>query len=495
MKLLRLTALLGLAAVLTTRAAGEERNGWPALVRQTDSAGRTESWRAAGPFLFGKPAEDGGKASGFRPFYVTRQNAHGLTVETTVLYPLFFYRTDGEVFNWSVLDLINRSGRADGAPATPAEKRETFDIWPFWFSRQTGSPETSYHALFPVAGTITQRFGKDRLSWTLWPLYLEATAHGTTTTSTPWPFVRTTRGAAHGFALWPLFGRLAKPGAFDRRFWLWPFAWHNTIQPADDAPAGTPATRQFGILPFYARDQRAGFLDEIFLWPFFGYTERTMPYHYHETRYLWPFLVQGRGDNRLVNRWGPFYTHSVIKGMDKTWVLWPFVREAHWTDAGITQTKTQFFFFLYWSLDQRIAARPERAHATKTFLWPFFSKWDNGAGHRQFQALSPIEVFFPGNERVRQSWTPLFALYRYDHRAPDDESHDLLWGAITWRRESGHREFHVGPLFSVDSRAEQKRYVLANGLLALEHRADTGRWKFFWFDFPNRPGNAGNSPR
>ena len=26
--------------------------------------------------------------------------------------------------------------------------------------------------------------------------------------------------------------------------------------------------------------------------------------------------LQGRGDDRLVNRWGPFYTHSIAKGID-----------------------------------------------------------------------------------------------------------------------------------------------------------------------------------
>lgn len=492
---LRLTALLGFAAVLAACVAGEERNAWPVLVRQYTSASVTESWQAIGPLLFEKPAADGGVVSGFRPFYVQTNDAKGLTAESTVLYPLFLYRTNGEVFNWSILDLINRSGSKAGAPLVAAQKQETFDVWPLWFSRQTNSPETTYQALFPIAGTIKHRFGDDRLSWMLWPLFMTSEKQGTMTTFTPWPIIRTTHGVEQGFALWPLFGWSGKIGVFDRRYFLWPLIWKNTIQPPTDAPAGTPPTHQVGFLPFYSRDQRAGFLDVNFGWPFFGYTTRTTPYHYHETRYLWPFLVQGHGDNRDINRWGPFYTHSSIKGMDKTWVLWPLLREARWTDADITQTKIQLLYFLYWSLEQRSAANPALPSASKTHLWPLFSAWDNGAGRHQLQAPSPLEVFFPGNDRVRQTWTPLFALYRYDQRSTDTVSHSLLWGAVTWQREVDRHEFHLGPIFSVDSHSRQKRFSLANGLLGLEHRPDAGGWRLFWFDFPSNLGHAQTSSR
>ena len=31
------------------------------------------------------------------------------------------------------------------------------DVWPFYFSKETGDPATTYHALLPVAGTIKQQ--------------------------------------------------------------------------------------------------------------------------------------------------------------------------------------------------------------------------------------------------------------------------------------------------------------------------------------------------
>lgn len=224
------------------------------------------------------------------------------------------------------------------------------------------------------------------------------------------------------------------------------------------------------MLPFYTRDTAPGYVSENYAWPFFGYTHRTDPYRYDERRYFWPFLVQGRGDQRRVNRWGPFYTHSVIKGYDKTWFAWPLFRHARWTDNGIAQEQNQVLWFLYWSLTQRSTTNPAAAPAHKTHLWPLFSSWDNGAGQRQLQVLSPFEVFFPTNEPVRQLWSPLTAIYRYDQRAPGDTRGSILFSLVSWKNSPTGREFHLGPL-------------------AWSRAPGTGPWKFSLFDFSPKAVN------
>ncbi|MBS0661975.1 MAG: hypothetical protein JSR48_01825 [Verrucomicrobia bacterium] len=452
--------LAGLGAWV--RAA--ESNAWPMRVAQQDDSGQVTSWEGLGPLLFGKSAADGAHLGGFRPLYVERTDATGRTTLATVLYPLFIYRADSERYQWSLLQLINRAGRQPGAPPRPDNMTENFDWWIFWFSRQTGSPETSYRALFPIGGTIKDRFATQELSWVLWPLYVHSRQRGAETTSTPWPFIRTTRGAEQGFAFWPIYGWRDRPGEFHREFYLWPLAWSQTIQPDEDAPRGTAPTRKVGFIPFYTGETGPGGRDETYLWPFFGYTDRTAPVAYRETRYLWPLLVQGRGPQRLVNRWAPFYTHSVSKGVDKTWVMWPLVRQAKWTEGKVAQTRTQFLYLLYYSDEQRSLTNPAAAPAERTHVWPLFSLWDNGAGRRQFQLLSPLDVFFPSNDNVRETWTPLFALYRYDQRAAAEKRWSLLWGALSWQERAGHKEFHLGPLFRVE-------------------RTPEAGWRWFWFDF------------
>jgi hypothetical protein len=236
-------------------------------------------------------------------------------------------------------------------------------------------------------------------------------------------------------------------------------------------------------LPFYARETAPGYISKTYAWPFFGYTHRTEPYRYDEQRYLWPFLVQGRGEQHYVNRWGPFYTHSVIKGYDKTWVGWPLYRHARWEEDGLAQEKNQFLMFVYWSLTQRSLTNPAAAPAHKTHLWPLLSSWDNGAGRKQLQLLSPLEVFFQSNEPIRQIYSPLFALYRSDQRAPGDVRNSFLFSLVSWRQAPTVKEFHLGPLFSRHATPEHSRITIGCGLLAWQRSSAQGPWKFSVWDF------------
>ena len=211
-------ALFGCLAALFAQAAAEERNHWPVRVAQQDVAGHVISWESAGPLIFKKPGPDSGTVSGVRPFFVRNEDVNGMTTVATVLYPLFIYRADSDTYQWTFFNLINKGGPKHGVSVYRADQTEAFDLWIFWFSRQTGSPETSYRALFPIGGTIKSRFGFDELSWVIWPLYVRSESKGAITTSTPWPFIKTTQGAEQGFALWPLFGWRDKPERFHKTF-------------------------------------------------------------------------------------------------------------------------------------------------------------------------------------------------------------------------------------------------------------------------------------
>ncbi len=452
MTLARLTALAGLAAVLTAlRAEAYELNAWPMFVLQKDPSGQTQSWTGAGPLLFSgpAPAPDAGTARGFRPLYV-RVTGDG-SVKTDILYPLFFFRKYPDSYKWSIFQLINGEGVDAGSTVDGGPTDRHFDIWPFYFSHETGDAADSYHALLPIYGTIKYRLGYDRLSWVLFPLYVESFKKGTNTTYTPWPFVRVMSGAQNGLAVWPLFGATSGPGPVRHFYCLWPLIWNNVVEPKPDAPETDAPGTEFGFLPFYTREKSPGVISENYLWPFFGYTERTIPYRYSERRYFWPFLLQGRGDDRVLNRWGPFYTYSNTKGTDSRWIVWPLWHRRTWVDADIAQSKTQFFYFVYWSLDQTSVSRPSLAPAYKRHFWPLVSIWDNGAGSRQLQFPSPLEVFFTDNPDIRETWTPLFSIYRYDRQPSGETRHSLLWSAVTWRRGAaeGLEEFHIGPLLGM----------------------------------------------
>lgn len=480
----RLAVWLLLAAGLALCARAAELNVWPIWVgEENEKSSRITAAHALGPLYSEHHAPDGTAQQVWRPFLFWQQDARGETAH--FLYPLFSWEAAADHRSFTLFRIINYrlATRPDAGTDTG------FDVWPLYFSRDTGDPATSYRALLPVAGTIKHRFGKDELNWVAFPLYFHVTAKDRHTRYTPWPFVRTISGGGHrGFEFWPLGGRRERAGDYREQFYLWPLIYRQER----NLSAAQPDIR-LGVLPFYTRDTGPAYSNENYLWPFFGYTHRTAPQRYHETRYFWPLLVQGRGEDRHVNRWAPFYSHSIVKGQDKTWVLWPLWRRAKWADGDLAQERTQLLLFLYWSTQQRSLSRPAAAPAYKRHYWPLASVWDNGAGRRQVQVLSPLEIFFPHNEPVRRIYSPLFALYRHDQRAPGDTRWSLLWNAVSRTRSPALDEFHLGPLYGTRRDATGERITLGAGLLSWRRPAGEKRWNFSLFDFRRRPATS-NQP-
>jgi len=504
----RFTAALGLTAVLAAAASAEERNAWPfwvGQVRETPAAtapetrapgSEIESWTSAGPFLFSRPAVHAAPArtdlpttiGGLRPLYVQETDTAGKITEIYVLPPLFRYTSTPFGSRWKIFSLINREYPSENHVAGVSRERTAFEVWPFYLSRQTGSAATSYHALFPIYGSVKYRFGLDRWTWVIFPLYGRFEKNGVTTTTAPWPFLKIMRGEGNrGFELWPLFGKREKAGEYREQFYLWPLIYKNEKKLSEPQP-----DVRAGFLPFYASTIDADSQSKTYLWPFFGWFDRTAPVRYHESRYFWPLLVQGRGDGRYVNRWAPFYTFSSSKGVEKTWILWPLWRQTVSDEGSLIQTKRQFLYFLYNDTEQRSATNPAARHARKTHVWPLFTWWNNGAGRRQLQALDPLEVFLPHNEMIRVVYSPLFALYRYDQPSPDESRHSLLWNFITLHRAPQTTEFHLGPLLGFEKHAREKRVELLGGVIGADRSAARG-WRPFLFKFKRRVTPAATS--
>lgn len=425
-----------LAAAATARA--DERNFWPFAVHWTDDANESSNTSFLGPLGFKKQPGSGATLKGLRPLIVIKSEAGRETGH--VLYPLLNWDSSEGGRQGDIFKLIRWSNIA----ADSSGALRTFEVWPFYLSRDTGDPETSYTGVMPFYGTVKNRFGHDRIDWVVFPLYGRFEKKGIVTTTAPWPFIKRVSGDATGFEVWPLFGSRGKEGAFRETFALWPFYHHNTRVLESGATA-----EELAILPFYARSRGESAVSETWAWPFFGYTLSEAP-AYREQRWLWPLVVTARGEDRRVDRFAPFFTHSVRKGVRKTWVLWPLVRNQSWEEAGLEIERTQLLYFLYWNLEQRSATNQALAPASKTHLWPLFSHWDNGAGHTQLQLFSPLEVFFQHNEVVRTVYSPLFSIYRFDRRPSGDVHGSFLFNFMTYHREGEVREFNLGPLLETE---------------------------------------------
>jgi len=475
----RLLVAIGvcLAAAAPARAlAGAGDNFWPVFTsRAADAFGRPDTFTAAAPFFERKsPPDRSQRILSLRPLFTEFDDAARDEQDTHWLYPLFTQRQSPHRSAWNVLSFARGSHYTDTGT-------HYLEIWPFYIARDTGRPEDSYRAVFPFYGTLKHRLWRDRIDFLAFPFYVRTQLGDETRRHFPYPFLQYRSGPhSSGFGVWPLFGAFARENDYRHSWILWPL--HYDLD--DDLDKAVPRNR-FGLLPFYASETAEGLRSRTFVWPFFGYTTHSAPRpDYHEVRYFWPFIVQGRGDERYRNRLLPLFSHERMPGYEKSWVLWPLFRTEQWQPSASTPARERSTI-LYFLFDSDTQTAPG-LHANKTLLWPLFGMWDNGEGQRQFQLFDPLSIFFKSNRAVRENWTPLFALYRYDARAGSSR-HSLLWNLLVLEREAGGgRAFQLGPLFEYAREGGSEgagEWQILKGLIGARRGPDgTGGLRLLWMD-------------
>lgn len=462
--------------IFVSPASAQVVNLWPIFVGEGSEGtahafGKDyERWSGGTIFLFNESV-NGIETRGFRPFHVSFHDPVSGNIRGHVIYPFFNYRIEDGYFNWNIFYFLNFKKHD---PDTVNDITE-FNIFPFIFYRKTPDPARSHFGFFPIAGNVTAKFGSGRIDWFLFPLYGKFEENNVTTMTVPWPFIKIMYGEGnHGFEIWPLFGSRHKEGAYRENFFLWPFYMTRDEKLWLDQPEELRA-----YLPFYFRHTTAIFENKSHPWPFVGHTSSLYP-KYNETRYFWPFFVQTRGDFRTINRWAPFYSHSIRKGVDKKWVMWPFYREQVWVEKDLAMKKTQFLYILYWNLTQQRPGNVDGPKATRTHLWPVSSYWNNGAGDIQFQLFSPLEPFFPYNRAVRSLYSPFLAIYRVERKGDDFVRHNALFNFFTYRRESETTQTDLGPLVGWGKSENGSHFQLLKGFLGYERKETDRTWHLFW---------------
>jgi hypothetical protein len=162
--------------------------------------------------------------------------------------------------------------------------------------------------------------------------------------------------------------------------------------------------------------------------------------------------------------------------------MWPLLKRRAWETERLEVTNWSFLYVLYWTELQKARNPDVDFRASKTFAWPFFSHGNNGEGRQQFQLFTPLMPWFKHNEVVRDVYSPLFALYRYDG---NDENrtwrHSLLFNLLTMEKKPNGHRFTLGPVLNVQTGSEVAGFSLLHGLLERKRRGEEAEWKLFWF--------------
>jgi hypothetical protein len=434
-------------------------NAWPLIVAHKEGTFFADPQVQLGGPLFVQREGKNHQLVTLRPLWTRYTDMTREDTRTHILYP-FYNRASGNGFERGhVLNLL-RWSRVEERPLT-------LELFPFFFLKDSVPQRTL--ALWPLGGTLHNRFGRDRIDFALWPAYVRTRRDSERRDHYLYPFIRTLSGPeSRGWGVWPLWGEFEKDGDYHHRWALWPIYYDYKDKLDEAVPY-----RRMGILPFYARETGEGLYSETWGWPFFGYTREEAPrVAYFEWRYFWPFWVQGSGDEREVERWLPLFARESGPGYTKRWWLWPLLKTEEIEMEGRLRERQTALYFLYRNERQALSEGEARLNT----LWPLWGYWQDGAGRRQFRMLDPLTVFFPSNPVVKDTWSPLFSLMTYEERSGQHRV-SLLWDLCVWESGSEKQSFQLGPLFSWDKGRE---WSVLGGLLGHSHSANGTGWTLFW---------------
>jgi hypothetical protein len=101
-------------------------------------------------------------------------------------------------------------------------------------------------------------------------------------------------------------------------------------------------------------------------------------------------------------------------------------------------------------------------------FWPLFS-YHREDGVRRFNSLALLEPFFPDNQAIERSWSPLWRIYQQRWDSQGNLVISLLWN-LYWQEKQGESlAFELFPLVDYRRDAAESRVRLLKGLFALRH--------------------------
>lgn len=447
----------------------------PIISRHRDVNGE---WRLKilGPLYEHASRDDGMNLHAVRPLYSTVRDPSRDRRMSDYLWPVGTRRRiqDESQWRWLVFMGFNHTTN------DPGDRYRTWLI-PFYFQGRTDSGKT-YRALFPIGGSIHDFFGRDRISFVLFPLYSTSSLKDMSTVNFLWPLISRTRtddDRVYRARFFPFYGVNREEGRFNKRFILWPF--YTEVEYTHKNSKG----RGHMVFPLYGT---LNITTEKTLWllpPFFRFTKGDERNIIHAP---WPFYQRVTGKDIDLHYVWPFWGHRQTGSRERSFVLWPFF----WSDAdkrpGSRSHRLMavpFFSHTVVRADPEpavVEGQPESPSlARRHKVWPLYSYRREGEASRfRFVELWP----FADAPSVDRNLAPLWTLYsRYANKGNVDT--EILWGLYRNQKRAEHgRYVSLFPLFDYrrDDQVDQPRrsWNILKGLIGYEREGERHTYRFLY---------------
>ena len=455
--------------IIPSHFTAEERpisfNFWPLFQYTSDPVEGVREIEGLGPFFHWK--EDfHQKEWGIRPLLCWTGDADGSLWRLEFLYPLGkFEAKEGNRRGYLFPISIYKEQELDGG------KKWDFQLFPF-FIGETEKGE-DYFGLFPLYGTLLDRYGKDEIRFYLWPLYSDSISEGVRTRNLLWPFFSIMEGEKKkGYRIWPFYAQKEEFGVSKSEFILWPIFFKqmkglDTEDPVEDRM----------IFPFYISKESKRFESKTFLWPFFSHTRDRLT-GFEQWDLPWPFFRSLRGENLYGIRIFPIYGYKEKEGeWKRTFILYPFLKLDE-DRMGDVWEKTIRILLL-----SRIQTGEDdqRVKKGRSFrIWPFFDYERGETGHETFSFF----YLFPfKDEGFQRNLFPLFRIFRWEKDPQGRSSSDLFWGLYERRRTEELDSWEIAHLMRLRRGKGWKTLSFLKGLFWYKNDGGNADLRLFYLPF------------
>jgi hypothetical protein len=461
-------AIVAFLCILPFRSVAEERpisiNFWPLFHYTSESEEGVSEIEGLGPFLYWKKDSDR-REWGLRPLlYWTGDESDSLR-RLEFLYPFGKYQLkEGDKKGYLFPISSYRDQEVNG------KRKWNFEFFPF-FTGETENKE-DYFGVFPLFGTLLERYGKQEVRFYLWPLYSQTVSEGARTTNLLWPFFSLTEGETKkGYRFWPFYGQKEEFGVSKSRFFLWPIFQERTRGLDTEDP-----THDEMIFPFYISKKSKNFGGKTFLWPFFSYSRNRL-INFEQWDFPWPFYRSIRGENLYGIRIFILYSYRVQEGESKrAYILYPFIR--YWEDR-IGDTREKFYFIFFSQI--KTSEDDQGNQETRSFrIWPFFDYDREETGRETFNLF----YLFPFKEEgLERNLFPLFRIFRWEKDPQKGISTNLFWGFYKKVKKEESDYWEIAHLIRLKRGQGWKKVSFLKGLLLYKTEGETASLRFFYLPF------------
>jgi hypothetical protein len=468
-KIFYLLAIFLSLCFIPSFSVAEERpislNFWPFFHYLSDPIEGTKEIEGLGPFFHWKK-DPYRRQWGIRPLlYWTGDEKESLW-RLEVVYPFGKYEVqEGDKKGYLAPLSLFREETFDG------KKKWDFQFFPFFIGET--EKKQDYFGLFPIYGTLLERYGKEEIRFYFWPLYSRSTSEGVHTTNLLWPFFSFIEGEKkRGYRFWPLYGRREEFGISKSEFFLWPVFLRQTKGMDTDDPVDDRL-----IFPFYISKASKHFESKTFLWPFFSHARDQLT-GFEQWDLPWPFFQSLREENLYGIKFFPFYGYKEKEGeLRRIFVLYPLYQLEE-DQMGDVQEKTYRLLLINRIRTGETPQGDKKENSLR--IWPFFNYEREETGHEKFYFFYLFPFIDDGFER---NLFPLFRIFRWEKDPRGGKSTDFFWGFYK-RIEKEELDFwEVAHLIGVKRGKGWKKVSLLKGLFYYKRDGETADLRLFYLPF------------